>query len=358
MIEIVIDKPNKLKKTVINNYSGFIYCDYDMKLIGRIKQLSTRIYIPEKRCWEIPQSLIPIVCNKTFKDETIKLTGIYENAPIKQSLIPPEYVFKTKPYTHQMEGINYGLEHDTWLLGDDQGLGKTLQIINIATINKQYKNAKHCLIICGINGLKYNWEQEIALHSNEKSWILGTRFNKKGKKFIGTSQDKLDDLNNLPDYYFIITNIETLRQLSYKQKNKTVFPIVDKINSLCKQGQIDMIVIDESHKCFDYNTLIETNLGKLKIGDIVKNKINCDVLSSDLQGSLSFKPIIKWFKNPVNQKLLKLTIQLNSGKTTEINCTYDHKILTNNRGWVKAVDLTIDDDISELDCLQSYTNVL
>ena len=248
MIEIKIDKPVKLKKSIINPYSGFIYCDYDPTIISRIKELSTRIYISEQKCWEIPYSLIHIVCNKTFKDYTIKLTGKFEETPEKEDLIPDNYTFKTKPYSYQLDGIEYGLEHDTWLLGDDQGLGKTLQIINIAAINK-LKGAKHCLIICGINGLKYNWEQEIALHSNEKSWILGTRYRKNSKAYIGTSQDKLDDLNNLPqNCYFIITNIETLRQLAYRKNNKMIFPIVDRINTLCKIGEIDMIVIDEAHK--------------------------------------------------------------------------------------------------------------
>lgn len=247
MIEIKIDKPVKLKKSIINPYSGFIYCDYDPTLISKIKELSTRIYISEQKCWEIPYSLIHIVCNKVLKDYTIKLTGKWESVQEKTNLIPDNYEFKTKPYSYQMDGINYGLEHDTWLLGDDQGLGKTLQIINIGAINK-IKGAKHCLIICGINGLKYNWEQEIALHSNEKSWILGTRYKRNGKAYIGSSQDKLDDLNNLPNSYFIITNIETLRQLSYRKNNRVVFPIVDKINALCKCGDIDMIVVDEAHK--------------------------------------------------------------------------------------------------------------
>lgn len=249
MVEIVIDKPVKLKKSIINPYSGFIYCDYDSDLITKIKSLSTRIYLADKRCWEIPYSLIAIVCNKVLKDYTIKLTGTFERSVEKSgSLIPADFTFKTQPYSYQLDGINYGLEHDTWLLGDDQGLGKTKQIIDICTINKERNNAKHCLIICGVNGLKYNWEEEVKIHSNEKSWILGTRYTKKGKKYIGNSDDKLNDLNNLPDNYFIITNIETLRQLAYKKSGKYVFPMVECINNLCKMGEIDAVIFDEAHK--------------------------------------------------------------------------------------------------------------
>ena len=31
-----------------------------------------------------------------------------------------------------------------------------------------------------------------------------------------------------------------------------------------------------------------------------------------------------------------------------IKCTKDHEILTNNRGWVKAIELTEEDSISEI----------
>jgi len=39
---------------------------------------------------------------------------------------------KTKPFDYQLEGINYGINHDKWLLLDSPGLGKTLQVIYIA----------------------------------------------------------------------------------------------------------------------------------------------------------------------------------------------------------------------------------
>ena len=81
-----------------------------------------------------------------------------------------------------------------------------MQAINIAIIKKQQRNYKHCLIVCGVNGLKWNWKAEIEKHSNESSYILGTRYDKKGKEKIGTMQDRLDDLIQLeqlydPNYY-------------------------------------------------------------------------------------------------------------------------------------------------------------
>ena len=58
------------------------------------------------------------------------------------------------------------------------GLGKTKQVIDIAVIKKEQFQYQHCLIICGVNGLKWNWLSEIGIHSDEDAVILGSR-NKK-----------------------------------------------------------------------------------------------------------------------------------------------------------------------------------
>lgn len=132
-----------------------------------------------------------------------------------------------------------------------------MQAINIACIKKKQKKYKHCLIICGVNGLKWNWKAEVEKHSDEKAYILGTRY-KKDKEYIGSVNDRLKDLNDLieEDYlklyktitfeslelnrelcssYFLITNIETLRNEK----------IIEKLKELCDKQIINMIVLDE-----------------------------------------------------------------------------------------------------------------
>lgn len=98
--------------------------------------------------------------------------------------------------------------------------------------------------------MKYNWQQEIGIHSDEKGWVLGTRYRKNGNAYEGSTQDKLDDLYNLPeDCKFIITNIETMRAGAVKEtKTKYRFPIAEKIAELCKDGTITAIAFDECHK--------------------------------------------------------------------------------------------------------------
>ena len=254
MVHIEIAQPERLKPTSLSKLSAFVSFEYDSNLVSIIKSMGTRVYIPDKKTWEIPESAVPMLMSR-LRDYDVLLRGeMHHETPESHARLPSGFVFTTKPYKHQMEGVIYGLEHESFLLGDDQGLGKTKEIIDIAMCRKQTDGLKHCLIICGINGNKYNWADEVKIHSREDSWILGTRFTKRPpiKMIEGSTKDKMEDLNNIPHQFFWITNIETLRGGSFKEKQGkrtiTRFPIAEKIQELCDRGIIGMIAFDEAHK--------------------------------------------------------------------------------------------------------------
>lgn len=249
MITIRVGKPCKLKPSPLSPMSGFISFPYDSELVKFFKSLGTRTYLPETKQWEVPLTAIPTICNK-LSTQNIKIVGEMVKETQTHIELPSGFNFKTKPYSHQLEGVLYGLANGSFLLGDDQGLGKTKQIIDLAIALKVSKGMKHCLIICGVNGTKYNWADEVHTHSNEDAWVLGTRYTKRRpvKMIEGSNKDKLDDLNNLPPHFFIITNIETLRAMSTREGKKMRFPIAEKIQQLCDSGEIGMIAFDEAHK--------------------------------------------------------------------------------------------------------------
>lgn len=254
MVYIEIAQPERLKPTSLSKLSAFVSFEYDSNLVSIIKSMGTRVYIPEKKTWEIPESAVPMLMSRLHDYDVLLRGEMRHETPESHAQLPSGFVFTTKPYKHQMEGVIYGLEHESFLLGDDQGLGKTKEIIDIAMCRKQTDGLKHCLIICGINGNKYNWADEVKIHSREDSWILGTRFTKRPpiKMIEGSTKDKMEDLNNIPHQFFWITNIETLRGGSFKEKQgkRTVirFPIAEKIQELCDKGIIGMIAFDEAHK--------------------------------------------------------------------------------------------------------------
>ena len=240
MILIDIRKSNKLKDS---EYSAFIKFDYNSKIVDAIRELPFRYYNPSETEWEVPTNKVEYLINK-LKEFDIKICGkitIFEDKNTNIGL-PEGFEFKTKPFSHQLEGVEYGLKYDRWFLGDEQGLGKTKQVIDIAVARKVMYGYRFCLIVCGVNTLKWNWVNEIHTHSKEDAYILGQR--RKGTKIrIGSTKDKLEDLKLMydrkePHPYFIITNVE-----SFRDKN-----IADTISDLCKKGIIGMCAADEMHK--------------------------------------------------------------------------------------------------------------
>lgn len=255
MIKIKIDNPDKLASNVLIKKSAFVSFDYDGSIVDFIKKMGTRIYNADNRTWEMPLNNIVSLCNK-FEDIEIIIEGVYEDLhKIElENDIPKNIIFKTKPFPHQLDGIRFGLNHDRFLLCDDQGLGKTLQIIDL--VECLGEKVKKALIICGVNSLKYNWREEVSKHSNEKGYVLGTRYRKNGKEYLGSTKDKINDLSNLPDNKYIITNIETLRLGAKKiGKYKYDFPIANKIKELCNDGTIGLIAFDECHRAKDSTSL-------------------------------------------------------------------------------------------------------
>ena len=251
MIDIKIDKSNKCN----GDYSIYLSFPYDNALVELIRSQSERYWDKNNKTWELPakklRELVPC-----FTKHQVNITGDFSAfVEVKKvANVPKDFQFKTKPYDHQIDGLNFGLTHDKWLLGDEQGLGKTKQVIDIA-VAKKLEGAKRCLIICGVNGLKWNWQNEIRTHSNETGWILGQRKRRTGKTYIGSTKDTLEDLKNINDIkdYFLITNVESLRDAD----------ISATISEYCKSGLISMVAIDEIHKC--KNPSSQQGKGILKI---------------------------------------------------------------------------------------------
>ena len=236
MIRLEIGKANKSS----GEYSVFASFPYSPKVVDLFRDLPVRYYSPETKKWEIPIKLLTNLCTKL---EDNKLNYVLEDNGLLNSSkakVPESYKFKTKPFKHQLEAIEYGLNINRWLLGDSMGLGKSKVAIDIACIKKQTEGYKHCLIICGVNGLKWNWVKEIETHSNEECYLLGQKETKDGIR-IGSTADKLADIGNLKAIkaFFIITNIETFRDQECALKLK----------KNASNGELDMIILDEAHVC-------------------------------------------------------------------------------------------------------------
>ena len=260
-------------------YSMFITFDYNQKIVDVIREFPTRYWNKDRKEWEVPFTKLGEFVTK-LSDFDFDITGQYVTVEKPKAVTPVGFEFKTTPFQHQIDGFNYGLQYDRWLLGDEQGLGKTKQVIDIAVAKKLQKGYKHCLIICGVNGLKWNWLNEIHTHSDEEGWILGQRY-KNRKLVIGSNADKLADLMHLESIssYFLITNVESMRDEA----------IVAQIAKYAKSKEIGIVAIDEVHKC--KNPSSQQGKGILK----VQSECRIAMTGTPLMNSpLDLFIILKW----------------------------------------------------------------
>lgn len=145
-----------------------------------------------------------------------------------------KYNLKIQPYPYQCDGIEFGLRKKRILIGDEPGLGKTLQSIGIVNAAKAYP----CLVICP-SSLKINWQREFEKFTDKSALILD------------------DNVITAWPYYFsmrlynvAIVNYESLRKYFVWDTGGKSFRLKDVV--FCDSIKIfKSIIIDECHRAKD-----------------------------------------------------------------------------------------------------------
>lgn len=238
--------------------SLFVSFDFNRAIVDEIKLLDGCVFNAETKEWEMPLTNLAEFLDRVCVHDQINLQ--LQEYRDKETVNYTLQQYPTRPFSYQEEGIQFGLNHDKWLLLDAPGLGKTLQLTYLAQELKERQGLQHCLIICGINTLKTNWKNEIEKHSNLSCRILGQRITKKGNLVVDGIQERLKQLKEPIEEFFIITNVETLRD------DKIVQAILKN-----KHNKFDMIVVDEVHKCKSNQSqqgknLLKLNKAKYQVG--------------------------------------------------------------------------------------------
>ena len=238
-MHIKVDKPIKLK----GKLSTFVRVLNEPQGIKLVNSFNKAYYHTKLGIWELPKEAFRIIVSN-YKGELIihNLDDASEEClkileSFEENDLP--YIPKTKSYSHQVDSLNFAKENNKFLLADEQGLGKTKQSIDIALLHKN--KFKHCLIVCGVNSLKWNWLNEIKTHSNEEGYVLGTLRNSENINLKPSMSDRIADLKDLykRDEFFIITNVESFRDREIQKW----------VKHWCLKGVIGMTIIDEIHKC-------------------------------------------------------------------------------------------------------------
>lgn len=143
---------------------------------------------------------------------------------------------RVEPYPYQQDGIAYGLAHKRLIIGDEPGLGKTLQSIGIVDT----ANAYPCLVICP-SSLKINWQREFEKFTNKSALVLDNA--------VRTTWPYLLKMGM---HHVAVVNYESLRKYfvwDIKSNGKS-FRLKDVV--FCPQVKMfKSIIIDESHRVKD-----------------------------------------------------------------------------------------------------------
>jgi SNF2 family DNA or RNA helicase len=236
--------------------------DYNEYIVDSLKTIPTSYYHKKEKVWELPVCYLGrILDSLTFLDEIqLRLLDTPESGEFHfnknfnlEPLTEIEKVsFKMKPFEHQLEAINFGLDKEKWLLLDSMGLGKTNSIIWLAETLKRRGIIDHCFIICGVNSLKQNWKKEIQKFSTESAVVLGEYTTRTGKIRYRSMDKRALQLKDPIEEFFVITNLESLRDDR----------IIEAFNK--SANKFGMIAFDEAHKAATKTSQQGTNLLKLE----------------------------------------------------------------------------------------------
>lgn len=247
----MIKLEEKQTKKLPGKTSIFVEFEYKAELVDVMHQVPNAIFHKKDKLWETPLIELSRLITFLHNYDDIDLIMLMDK-PKQKDKVYSLLDYKTTPYDYQLDGIQFGLNHDKCLILDQPGLGKTIQCIYIAQERYAKGEIEHCLIVCGLNTLKFNWKKEIEQHSDLSAKILGERINRKGRLVIGSVEERLQQLKEPIEEFFVITNIETLRD--------------DRILKELNKGanKFDMIVADEIHKMNNVTSAQGKNFSKLK----------------------------------------------------------------------------------------------
>ncbi len=142
---------------------------------------------------------------------------------------------RVEPYEYQREGILFGLDRHRLLIGDEPGLGKTLQSIGIVDC----ANAYPCLVICP-SSLKINWQREFEKFTDKKALVLDNATRTSWPYLLGMGM-----------FHVAIVNYESLKKFFvWDIKGGKTFQLKDVVFNR-DINIFKSVIMDESHRLKD-----------------------------------------------------------------------------------------------------------
>lgn len=227
---------------------------YHPMLVKCVKRIPSARYHADGSWWEVSsyhQQYLKLMeqwaKSHRFVTSVLWLTDdekvcTYEPLPMPTLNVPHNLLIE--PYDFQREGIAYAIEHKRCIMGDEQGLGKTVEAIGVLTVTK----ALPALVICPAS-LKVNWQRELKKFGGLNAIILSDANQRTWQMFL---KMKTKDGRSCTDV--VIVNYESLKKFFVAKIRREGRFTLKSVDFDPRKDLFRTVIIDESHKCKNVQT--------------------------------------------------------------------------------------------------------
>lgn len=190
-----------------------------------------------------------------------------------------------KLYSYQEEGVKFLLSRNRCILGDQMGLGKSIQSI-VAALES---GAEKILVVCPAS-LKINWKKEIEFFTNDVCIIDSTKW--KTAKFTIINYDILKNFHSFPNKN---TDESTLNRELVNEK-------------------FDLIIADEAHYLKSPDAIRSKILNDLSLNFNIEMKVWLLTGSPISNKVMDFYNLLRIIKSPIGDNWLYFAKRYCDGK--------------------------------------------
>ena len=222
---------------------------YHPMLVKCIKRIPSARYQADGKYWEVAVSDVVylqkmsawakgyhFVTNVMWlqDDESVQT---YEPLPLPTLTVPHNLLIE--PYQYQKEGIAYAIDKKRCILGDEQGLGKTVEAIGLLTATRAFP----ALVICPAS-LKINWQRELRKFGGLTAVILDDKNRPSWQRFWLLKKENGEAFADV-----FICNYESLRKFFVRKVRREGRFTLKSVDFDERIKLFRTVIIDESHKC-------------------------------------------------------------------------------------------------------------
>ena len=222
---------------------------YHPLLVACVKRIPSARYQADGKYWEVASNdvrYLRLMADwakdknlvrgvRWLKDEEPVVS--YEPIPMPTLTVPHNMLIN--PYEYQAEGIAYALQKKRCIMGDECGLGKTIQAIGTMTASGAFP----ALVICPAS-LKVNWQREFKKFGGINAIILNDSNRTTWHQIL-----RMKRMDGKPMCQVVITNYESLRKFFVKRLHRQERFTMKSIEFDERISLFRSVIIDESHKC-------------------------------------------------------------------------------------------------------------